>query len=171
MTEGSLRRDDEAIEQLMSMLSEALRSSGTKRADILDRVQRDLATLIRQAEGNQPDGLAERLQTRPDVAYYVFERQSSYHTILRKDYAAGSHNRVSPPPEAETLDFDGLTDREREIIAHLAKGAANKEIARALNITDATVKVHIRTILRKLGLKNRTQAALCAMQRVWLRQD
>ena len=171
MTEGSLRGDDEAIEQLLSMLSEALRSSGTKRADILDRVQQDLATLARQAEGNRRDGLAERSQTPPDIMYSVFERQSSYHAILRGDYAAGSHNRVRPSPEAEALDFDGLTDREREIIAHLAKGAANKEIARALNITDATVKVHSRTILRKLGLKTRTQAALCAMQRVWLRQD
>ena len=57
-----------------------------------------------------------------------------------------------------------LSLREIEIIRCLADGAPNKVIARHLDISEATVKVHIKTILRKLGLSNRTQAALWAIQ-------
>lgn len=55
-----------------------------------------------------------------------------------------------------------LTDRERTVLAQIALGAANKIIARELDISDSTVRVHVRAILKKLGLQNRTQAALYA---------
>jgi len=57
-----------------------------------------------------------------------------------------------------------LSTREIEILHCLAHGHANKRIARELNITEATVKVHAKTILRKLNLANRTQAAIWAIQ-------
>lgn len=53
-----------------------------------------------------------------------------------------------------------LSDRERQILLRLADGASNKTIARDLTITEATVKVHIKGLLRKLQVKNRTQAAV-----------
>ncbi|MDO6416186.1 response regulator transcription factor [Sphingomonas sp. BIUV-7] len=56
----------------------------------------------------------------------------------------------------------GLSQREVDILGHLVDGEANKVIARQLNIAEATVKVHIKTILRKLRLNNRTQAAIWA---------
>lgn len=52
-----------------------------------------------------------------------------------------------------------LSVREHEILRHLARGQTNKEIALQENITESTVKAHIKTILRKLRLSNRTQAA------------
>lgn len=55
-----------------------------------------------------------------------------------------------------------LTDREHGVLALLAKGCSNKVIARRLNISDSTVRVHVRSVLKKLGLQNRTQAALIA---------
>lgn len=58
-----------------------------------------------------------------------------------------------------------LSDREIEILKCLVAGEANKVISRRLNITEATVKVHIKAILRKLHVANRTQAAIWAVVR------
>ncbi len=56
-----------------------------------------------------------------------------------------------------------LTDREREILRHLRGGESNKVIARELNIAEATVKVHVKHLLKKLGLKTRVEAAVWAV--------
>ncbi len=53
-----------------------------------------------------------------------------------------------------------LSPREREILGHIARGASNKAIARALDIAETTVKIHVQHILRKLGLSSRVQAAV-----------
>lgn len=55
-----------------------------------------------------------------------------------------------------------LSSREIEVLMSLSRGNSNKEIARKLEISDATVKVHVKAILRKLRIKNRTEAALWA---------
>lgn len=57
-----------------------------------------------------------------------------------------------------------LTPRETEVLSYLAQGASNKEIARALDLQVVTVKLHVRGVCRKLGAKNRTQAALTARE-------
>ena len=59
---------------------------------------------------------------------------------------------------------DKLTPREREIIAMLAGGASNKEIARTLDLAESTVKIHVQGILRKLNLASRVQAAVYAVE-------
>ena len=56
-----------------------------------------------------------------------------------------------------------LSDRETEILRQLVLGEANKVISRHLSISEATVKVHIKAILRKLRVLNRTQAAIWAI--------
>jgi two-component system nitrate/nitrite response regulator NarL len=58
-----------------------------------------------------------------------------------------------------------LSPREREILAHIARGASNKEIGRELAIAETTVKIHVQHILRKLGLSSRVQAAVYATER------
>jgi len=57
-----------------------------------------------------------------------------------------------------------LTPREREIIIHLADGGSNKHIARILNISDGTVKLHVKSILRKLNIHSRVEAAVIAVE-------
>lgn len=57
-----------------------------------------------------------------------------------------------------------LSQRELDIIRRLADGDSNKAIAKELAITEATVKVHLKTVLRKLGATNRTQVAIWAVQ-------
>lgn len=59
---------------------------------------------------------------------------------------------------------DPLTDREREVLGLVAKGASNKEIGRVLFISERTARTHVSNILVKLGLRSRTQAALWAIR-------
>ncbi len=63
-------------------------------------------------------------------------------------------------PPATPDPLAALSPREREILEHIARGASNKAIARALDIAETTVKIHVQHILRKLGLASRVQAAV-----------
>lgn len=60
--------------------------------------------------------------------------------------------------------FSELTAREMEILCHLAEGLSNKVIARELGITDGTVKLHVRSILRKMHVQSRVEAAVRAVE-------
>jgi DNA-binding NarL/FixJ family response regulator len=63
-----------------------------------------------------------------------------------------------PPPS------DRLTDRQMTVLAQVKQGKANKAIARDLGMSESAVKVHIRSIMRKMGAANRTQAAFASME-------
>jgi DNA-binding NarL/FixJ family response regulator len=65
--------------------------------------------------------------------------------------------------------FAPLSPREMEILQHIAKGQSNKEVAYELGISRQTVKNHMTSILRKLAVNDRTQAALYAVKRGWIR--
>lgn len=70
-------------------------------------------------------------------------------------------NPISEPPKTPLSE---LTPREREIITHLAEGQSNKAIARDLGISDGTVKLHVKAILRKLKVRSRVEAAVIAVE-------
>lgn len=65
--------------------------------------------------------------------------------------------------------FQPLSSREMEILKCITRGMSNKEIARALGISRQTVKNHMTSILRKLAVNDRTQAAVYALRRGWIR--
>jgi two-component system nitrate/nitrite response regulator NarL len=67
-----------------------------------------------------------------------------------------------PEPLAPADPLAALSPREREIVRLVANGLSNKEIARSLDIAEATVKIHVQHLLRKLNLKSRVQAAVFA---------
>lgn len=69
-----------------------------------------------------------------------------------------------PPAEPAKTPLSELTPREREIIGHLAAGQSNKAIARDLGISDGTVKLHVKAILRKLNVRSRVEAAVIAVE-------
>lgn len=75
-------------------------------------------------------------------------------------------------PAADLLDgaLKGLSMRETQILRHLMNGYSNKAIARELRISEATVKVHLKALLRKIRASNRTQAAVWALNNGMSRQ-
>jgi DNA-binding NarL/FixJ family response regulator len=66
------------------------------------------------------------------------------------------------PAQSPPLAFDGLTPRQKDVLRLLAKGRANKEIARDLDLAEGTVKIHLAAVLRFLKARNRTEAAVLA---------
>jgi two-component system, NarL family, nitrate/nitrite response regulator NarL len=73
-----------------------------------------------------------------------------------------------PSPPIVPLAGESLTPRQREIAVMLADGKSNKEIARELKVFEGTVKLHVKGILRKLGVRNRTEAVLAAARAGYL---
>ena len=71
------------------------------------------------------------------------------------ELAAGKDHTSRKPPK--------ITGAERRVLAHLAQARTNKEIALDLGISPATVKRHMEKILKKLGLRNRVEAAICGL--------
>lgn len=69
---------------------------------------------------------------------------------------------MAAPPAAQRSD--ALTEREHDVLREIARGRSNREIARTLVVAEKTVKTHVSSILAKLGLQDRTQAALYAVQ-------
>ena len=60
--------------------------------------------------------------------------------------------------------LDALTPREREVLGHITAGRSNREIARELRVSEKTVKAHVSSVLAKLGVQDRTQAAVLAIR-------
>lgn len=81
--------------------------------------------------------------------------------------------RIDETTGPYTIDNEGhyipLSPRETEILEHVTYGMINKEIAKKLGISQQTVKNHMTSILRKLNVKDRTQAAVTALRRGWVR--
>lgn len=89
--------------------------------------------------------------------------------LMGKLVAALQAPAAGGPAEAAPADAPGSADaaaplspREQEVLQQIARGASNKEIARALQIAETTVKIHVQHILRKLGVSSRVQAAVVA---------
>ncbi|NAW34376.1 two-component system response regulator NarL [Halomonas alimentaria] len=79
-------------------------------------------------------------------------------TALLAEALCSQRNQPAAP------DIHSLTQREREILLELAAGLSNKMIARKLEITEGTVKVHVKHLLKKLNLRSRVEAAVWAVQ-------
>tara|TARA_B110000879_G_scaffold210582_1_gene301014 strand:- start:316 stop:933 length:618 start_codon:yes stop_codon:yes gene_type:complete len=71
----------------------------------------------------------------------------------------------SAPSSEKHSDFRDVSDREMQTLEQLCIGMSNKEIARVLNVQEVTVKLHLKNLFSKLGVTNRTQAALLAKER------
>jgi DNA-binding NarL/FixJ family response regulator len=82
---------------------------------------------------------------------------------LKHDAVADELTKVAVKVEHEDQELSILSSRENCILRRLIEGESNKAIAREINIAEATVKVHVKAILRKIRVRNRTQAAVWAM--------
>jgi two-component system nitrate/nitrite response regulator NarL len=83
--------------------------------------------------------------------------------VFPRDLAAGRRQQPAMLSTQPRSDGVRLSPREKEILSRLVAGDSNKVIARHLDIAEATVKVHLKSVLRKIGVENRTQAAIWAL--------
>jgi DNA-binding NarL/FixJ family response regulator len=98
----------------------------------------------------------------PDALVRAIRSVHDGHLLLAPE-AAGSLVRPGGG-WSPAAGLDTLTSREREVLAEIAKGRSNREIARALAVSEKTVKAHVSSVLAKLGVQDRTQAALVAVR-------
>ena len=113
---------------------------------------RRLVEAIRQvSKGNYV--IDDEVLDKPEVANWLLTQ------FDKVAYVDGLPNEMFAP----------LSPREMEILQHIAKGQSNKEVAYELGISRQTVKNHMTSILRKLAVNDRTQAALYAVKRGWIR--
>jgi DNA-binding NarL/FixJ family response regulator len=96
----------------------------------------------------------------PDALVRAIRAVHDGHLLLAPE-AAGT---LLHPSNWAWGGMDALTGREREVLAQLTKGRSNREIARALHVSEKTVKAHVSSVLAKLGVQDRTQAALLAVR-------
>jgi len=87
------------------------------------------------------------------------------HAIVEVSRGRKHISREAAVALAERADAPLLTERERDVLSCMAQGNSNKEIARALSISEPTVKAHVTSILGKLEVEDRTQAVLDALRR------
>ncbi len=80
--------------------------------------------------------------------------------VLSEAVNAALADAIRRPVEKPATDLGQLTNREHEILELIAKGRSNKLIARELDISDGTVKVHVKHLLKKLNLRSRVEAAV-----------
>lgn len=96
----------------------------------------------------------------PDALVRAIRSVCDGNTVL----APGAAGLVAGRPGGDVRGIAALTSREHEVLALLAEGRSNREIARSLRVTEKTVKTHVSSVLAKLGVADRTQAALLAVR-------
>ncbi len=109
----------------------------------------------------------------PDELLDALNRIVKGETVVAKELTAVLAKAVQggEDPGRSTDVFSELTPREREILCHLAEGQSNKVIARHLGISDGTVKLHVKAILRKLDVHSRVEAAVIAVEQSLCSRD
>jgi DNA-binding NarL/FixJ family response regulator len=119
------------------------------------------------AKDIQPERLVKLIHTVADGKFIVGEQVLEQVDLDRWLYAQteGAMRSYGDPGEP----FYPLSGREMEVLSFVTKGMSNKEIANLLGISHQTVKNHVTAILRKLGVEDRTQAAIYALRRGWVR--
>lgn len=112
-----------------------------------------------QLKDIEPEDLAETIRM-------VFKGETMLHqeatNLLLSQFNSNNKN-----VENSAAKFHSLTQRECDVLKQITLGKGNKEIAKALVITEKTVKTHVSNILGKLELHDRTQAAIYAMKHSW----
>jgi two-component system nitrate/nitrite response regulator NarL len=100
----------------------------------------------------------------PDEVVDAIQRAQRGETVVAPAMTAKLVNLYDQKGQDSNSLLDALTPREREILTHLARGESNKAIARTLDISHDTVKLHVRHILAKLNLSSRVEAAVFAVE-------
>ncbi len=100
----------------------------------------------------------------PDALVRALRSVHDGHTLLAPDVAGALLRSGTAAPAVRGIG--ALTGREREVLEQIAQGRSNREIARLLQVSEKTVKTHVSSVLAKLGVADRTQAALLAVRQL-----
>ncbi|MBX5479327.1 MAG: response regulator transcription factor [Pyrinomonas methylaliphatogenes] len=172
----------------MSVVAEA--STGKEAVELFRQHRPDIALMdLRMPEVNGIEAIALIRREFPDARLIVLSSYDGDEDIYRALQAGARayllksmlrenvletiravHAGLRRIPEeiatrlAERMNRDQLTAREMEVLRLIVDGKSNKEIAAALHVSEGTVKIHVNNILSKLGVSDRTQAAIFALQ-------
>jgi len=145
-----------------------LRLPGMSGLDALRAIRKDdpsaRCVVLTTYEGDED--IHQALQA--GAAGYLIKAMS-HDTLVDALRKVHSGTRFLPAPVAESLAMrtpnSDLSPREREVLSLMVQGKSNKDIGGILRITEATVKCHVSVILERLGVNDRTQAVIAALQR------
>jgi DNA-binding NarL/FixJ family response regulator len=138
-------------------------SASEARADILRSLEWGVHGYISKSQSD-----AEIMTATSDVLsgrIYVPATIADLRPVVATDDSASPFDENVEPQFA---DLQKLTARQRDVLILIAEGRSNKEIARALSIAEATTKIHVAALMRILGVRNRTEAAVHAGS--WLKK-
>ncbi len=142
-----------------------LRQNGLAMPVAMLTTSREEKDVIDSLQGGAQGYLLKDME--PDDLIAALGRIVAGETVVAQELTAILAKAVQGEHEAlnEGDGFSDLTPREREILCLLAEGQSNKVIARNLGISDGTVKLHVKAILRKLDVHSRVEAAVLAVER------
>jgi DNA-binding NarL/FixJ family response regulator len=115
----------------------------------------------------RPEKLVRMIRFVSEGGYYIDDRELDHSGVMKwlSERIKDTRRFYGDPGEP----YQPLSAREMEVLSLIVEGRSNKEIALELEISPQTVKNHVTSILRKLGVDDRTQAALYALRRGWVR--
>jgi DNA-binding NarL/FixJ family response regulator len=145
-----------------------LRLDGKETFETMKKLQEQFPSaallIVSASEGSEEIYRALRAGARG----YVSKDISDAELIEAVEIVSSGRNHMSPQIAsklAERMNRSTLTQREMQVLMLIVKGKSNKEIADRLNVAEETVKYHVKGILSKLGVADRTQAATAALLR------
>ena len=146
------------LHQEQPQLAVAMLTTSRDQRDVIDSLQNGAQGYL--LKDMEPDELIDALKRIVDQGETVVAAE------LTAVLARAVQGAEKPDNARDEVDiFANLTPREREILCHLAEGQSNKLIARNLGISDGTVKLHVKAILRKLSVHSRVEAAVMAVEK------
>ena len=148
-----IRRTEQLVRELFPRTRVVVVSASQRRQDILMALEAGVHGYVPKGLG--ADDLAKALQLILEGFVYVPASLPEVPSARSRAAARGAEAR--PAGEAERLAT--LTPRQRDVLQLIVAGKSNKEIARALNLGEGTVKVHLAALFRNLGVNNRAAAA------------
>lgn len=164
----SLKPDVVLLDMRMPQMSglevlRLLRERGAEMPIVILTTSREENDLIASLQCGAQGYLLKDME--PDDLIQALKRILSGETVVAPELTVALARAVrGEEPAAVPQAIEQLTPREREILCLLAEGQSNKVIARNLGISDGTVKLHVKAILRKLGVHSRVEAAVLAVE-------
>lgn len=127
-------------------------------------VSEDAQDLMEALRAGACGYLLKNIET--DTLVDAIRKAAQGESVVSQQMTAKLIQGVRNPPRVESaaVERDRFSPRERDILASLAQGESNKEIARRLDLAESTVKIHVQNIFKKLNMSSRVQVALYAIE-------